>query len=389
MPKSKQPETDGISSQSPSRSPKASKVKKRTGGNGNAPSTDEIKEYKKLKSVIQGGMRAIAKNVWDVAGAIKIVRDKKLYRNEYGTFEAFLDAQYEIGRQYGYFLMNAQRIREILSTMDDNLLLPPTERQIRPLARFKDDPEKLHEIWSRAVLSAGGHAPTESQVREAVAESSEDNNPGDDDTGDTPAEDAGPEAEIAVRAHDWLKPILTTLEEKGFSEVFEQPIAWGAAEADLHSPETGEYVKFIEELYLETLEGAMILAKSVKSVKFIADAPDSVVLPKVGDYLEDSFTPAFNILAKELGLKIAFEGMLYEPGELNAQCQVTWQRVNTDATKPATTQPATAPGQEADLESGFAGTEDPEELANAPITPLETQSKTSSKGTKPDEKPQN
>lgn len=45
---------------------------------------------------------------------------------------------------------------------------PRSERQVRPLAALKDEPEKAAEAWRQAVDDAGGEQPTAAQVTEAV-----------------------------------------------------------------------------------------------------------------------------------------------------------------------------------------------------------------------------
>jgi hypothetical protein len=65
-----------------------------------------------------------------VAGkALQVIRDSRLYRGGYATFEDYVEQRWDIGRQHAYRLIAAWRLAERLSPIGDTL----TESQVREL----------------------------------------------------------------------------------------------------------------------------------------------------------------------------------------------------------------------------------------------------------------
>jgi hypothetical protein len=123
---------------------------------------NESLAYGDLKLVIRDG----AETFMRVGAALTQVRDKRLYREEYGTFEEFCQAEYGWTRQRAAQLIGASEVVESLSTTVDTL--PTNEAQARELAPVPA--EKRAEVWEKAVESAPkGKKPTAKDVRRAAA----------------------------------------------------------------------------------------------------------------------------------------------------------------------------------------------------------------------------
>jgi hypothetical protein len=138
-------------------------------------SESEQKELQECEADIESGLIKMA-------NALIKIRDKKLYRAQYGTFEAYCKARWDIKKSHAYRLLNAAEIVQNLQSvgqsppMGDNV--PPDEkdvvttpeptheRQLRPLAGLS--PEQQREAW--AIATANNPKPTDAEVEAAVKE---------------------------------------------------------------------------------------------------------------------------------------------------------------------------------------------------------------------------
>lgn len=119
-------------------------------------------------------LTSIPKTAFVASGlAIARIRNQRLYRIKYDTFEEFCQKELGYSRDTVYKLIVAAEIYCQLrnvdhwSTKSTKLFLPTCERQVRPLAKFK--PEKRVKYWRLAVEKAGG-IPTAKIVKQIVAE---------------------------------------------------------------------------------------------------------------------------------------------------------------------------------------------------------------------------
>jgi DNA adenine methylase len=102
----------------------------------------------------------------EVGNALLSIRDKRLYRQGYGTFEEYCQERWSMSRAYTYRLIAAAETVNILSPIGD--ILPVAESQVRPLARLA--PELRPVAWQRAVETAPEGKVTAAHV-ESVARS--------------------------------------------------------------------------------------------------------------------------------------------------------------------------------------------------------------------------
>jgi DNA-binding NarL/FixJ family response regulator len=122
----------------------------------------EQRELETQERLIEQGIRTF----WRVGQALKTVRDKRLYRERYPTFDQYCQKRWGLGRQYAYRMIDGAAVIEDLSPIGDSML-PANEAQVRPLTRLKD-PEERRTVW-REVLAAAPETPvTAALVRRVV-----------------------------------------------------------------------------------------------------------------------------------------------------------------------------------------------------------------------------
>lgn len=121
--------------------------------NGVSKSPLNIKErarFKFCKERIQLGL----KTVWETSGALAEIRDDKLYREEFDTFEEFCEKTYQIGKSQTYRLIEAHEVRKSLGKLGEKIT---SEKQARALAEYS--PEERKEIVKE--ISKNGPVTTE------------------------------------------------------------------------------------------------------------------------------------------------------------------------------------------------------------------------------------
>jgi len=100
-----------------------------------------------------------------VGTALAEIRDRRLYRTTYTSFELYCTQRWGLSRSYAHRVIEAAQVVEMLPTGNT---APTSERQARELTPLRDDPEALAAAWSDAVENAHGGQPTAAEVRDAV-----------------------------------------------------------------------------------------------------------------------------------------------------------------------------------------------------------------------------
>jgi len=128
-------------------------------------SASEQRALQRAEVTIAKGMKSFVA----VGLALKAIRDRRLYREQYGTFEEYCARRWELSRPRGYELCAAAEVVEDLSAIADIRLLPENEAQTRPLTRLKD-PAQWRRAWDMAVnMAAAEKRPvTARDTEEAV-----------------------------------------------------------------------------------------------------------------------------------------------------------------------------------------------------------------------------
>jgi hypothetical protein len=101
----------------------------------------------------------------DAGSALATIRDERLYRAQYATFEAYCQQRWGFSRVRAHQLIDAARTSITLLTIV-NTLPPDNEAQVRPLSHL-DTPEEQQEAWQEAVERSNG-SPTGRIVQEVV-----------------------------------------------------------------------------------------------------------------------------------------------------------------------------------------------------------------------------
>jgi hypothetical protein len=111
-------------------------------------SAEEIARLGSCEKIIRGGLETFVEVGWNLA----IVRDKRLYRNEYNCFEEYVESKWKLTKQRAYQLIGAADKHRVLALRFDVSELPTDERAMREL--MKVPPDKVAEVLG--VVAAKG-----------------------------------------------------------------------------------------------------------------------------------------------------------------------------------------------------------------------------------------
>lgn len=130
-------------------------------------SVSETHRLDALEGVIERGKAAFV----EVGEALLEIRDRRLYRESHGTFEAYCGERWGFTRVHAHYLVTAAKVVSAieaspLSTTVNTV--PSSERVARELAPvLREAPERVAETWQQAV-DTYGPKPTAAQVRSIV-----------------------------------------------------------------------------------------------------------------------------------------------------------------------------------------------------------------------------
>lgn len=141
------------------------------------------------EAVIERGIQTF----YEVGMALADIRDRKLYRADYGTFEEYAQQRWNMSRTRAYELMSASAI--VSAIADTETPAPANEGQARALSRVPE-PERA-AVWAETVERTDGR-PTAAAVRETYEQRQ--NPPSDDNllAGDDWVQPDGPGFEAAI-----------------------------------------------------------------------------------------------------------------------------------------------------------------------------------------------
>src|SRR5260370_3010580 len=140
-----------------------------------ALSTEEKKRLGEIETRIREGMLTFL----EVGRDLMIIRDEKLYREEFTSFEEYCRSRFEIDRTYAHRLIHSAEVISSLSGGTnvahgqhsethgvDNSALPENERQARELAAAPEHPRQ--RICDEAVRTAPNGKMTSNHIRKTV-----------------------------------------------------------------------------------------------------------------------------------------------------------------------------------------------------------------------------
>ena len=125
----------------------------------------EETELAQHEATIERGLKTFV----DVGQALLSIRDARLYRAQWGTFEDYCRERWNLRHSYANYLMDAAEVVANLQTSTIVEVLPLTESQARPLTQLKE-PEQQINAWQRAVETAPNGKITAAHVQNIVDE---------------------------------------------------------------------------------------------------------------------------------------------------------------------------------------------------------------------------
>jgi hypothetical protein len=108
---------------------------------------DESHELERCEVVIKQGLQTFI----EVGQALMTIREKRLYRIGFKTFEDYCVERWSFGRRYVNQIIQASEVISNLGAIAP--ILPKTETQARPLTSL--EPEIQKEVWTEVVKTHG------------------------------------------------------------------------------------------------------------------------------------------------------------------------------------------------------------------------------------------
>ncbi len=121
----------------------------------------DAKRLAALEAVIDRGLASFV----EVGEALLEVRDSKLYRVGYATFEAYCKGRWGLSQSRSYQLMDAATIAGVLSSTTVELPNEAVARELAPVLR-EQGPDAVRETWGTVLETT--EAPTAADVRAVV-----------------------------------------------------------------------------------------------------------------------------------------------------------------------------------------------------------------------------
>ncbi len=121
----------------------------------------ETRHRDECENVIRHGWETFL----DVGRALLTIRDRRLYRDDYASFEDYCRDKWEFSKTHANRLIEAAAVAAVLTPIGVNA---KSESQLRPLARLS--PQKIPAAWKKAQELAGDGEVTAKVVRRAAEE---------------------------------------------------------------------------------------------------------------------------------------------------------------------------------------------------------------------------
>jgi hypothetical protein len=117
-----------------------------------------------LEQVVDRGLDTFV----EVGLALREIRDSRLYRETYSTFEAYLDDRWQMSRPRGYQLIGAAGVAELVSTTVDTPLANEAQaRELVPLLHDEDEQAVL-DVYRQLLDEYGAGEVTAGRIRRLV-----------------------------------------------------------------------------------------------------------------------------------------------------------------------------------------------------------------------------
>ena len=108
-----------------------------------------------------------------VGNALLTIRDRRLFREQYRSFNEYCNVRWGMGKNYANRLISGSQVAANLSAHADNFsplvkILPTSEYQVRPLTRL--EPDQQREAWNKANETAPNGKVTSKHIANTVKE---------------------------------------------------------------------------------------------------------------------------------------------------------------------------------------------------------------------------
>jgi hypothetical protein len=241
---------------------------------------------------LQAAERKIArglKSFLEVGLALKAIRDQRLYRQHYDTFEQYCTERWDFSRPRAYELCAASEVVTDLSAIADIRFLPENEAQARPLTRLKA-PKHRRRAWLIALKMATdeGRPVTARDVEAAVVKLD------------------GVARSIPVNGVPVLEPV------GGMRAAYADPPYVGQAKRRYQCPEV-DHRQLIERL--ETFDAWALSVSSTSLREVLALCPDTV---RVGAWVKP-----FAVFRPNVNPAYAWEPVIFRLGRERTRQQPT------------------------------------------------------------------
>lgn len=111
------------------------------------------------EQIIKDGLETYMK----VGYALMEIRDNRLYRKEFKTFEEYCQEKWGRSRRWANQIIKASEVVGVLENGNNCAQIPETESQARPLTKL-ETPEQQSEAWSNAVANSKTGKPSAKEV---------------------------------------------------------------------------------------------------------------------------------------------------------------------------------------------------------------------------------
>lgn len=217
--------------------------------------SSEVELLGEAEAVIERGLKTFL----EVGEALASIRDNRLYRADFDTFEDYAESRWGFSKTHANRLVAASEVAAILTPMGVEI---NNERQARELAPLVAEPEKLRAAFAEVAERTNGK-PTAAALREVVREQ------------------LAPDSEVAQMAHAELDRA-----EQRQAEVAEHN-AWAAGGERDTQQSTRDYIRNVGPIFAIELALHELLdsVAGVNPEVAIAQAHDlaNQKLRKVGD----------------------------------------------------------------------------------------------------------
>jgi hypothetical protein len=115
-----------------------------------------------LEAKVERSLKAF----WEIGQALGQIRDRRLYRQDFSTFEDYCTNRWEMSRRWAYQLIEAATVYE--NVRHGAQILPANERQVRPLTALPS--QEQPRAWDQAVSTAPNGKLTAFHVARVVEE---------------------------------------------------------------------------------------------------------------------------------------------------------------------------------------------------------------------------